>query len=60
MNSQQQINEMIKQENPKHCNMILLSFGMDGECVWSKIIKPAPPRVNMKLEARPENISCVT
>lgn len=48
------MNEMIKQENPKHCNMIRLSFGIEGECVWSRIMKPAPPRVNMKLEARPE------
>jgi len=53
MKSQQQMNEMSKHENPKHCNMILLSLGREGEWVWSRIMNPAPPKVNIKLEASP-------
>ena len=55
MNIQQQKKEMRRQANPISCSIIRFNFGMDEECVWSKIMNPAPPNVNMKLEARPGN-----
>ena len=53
MNIQQQKKEIKRQAKPISCSIIRFNFGIDGECVWSKIINPAPPSVNMKLEARP-------
>ena len=46
---------LLKKEREKielttNCNMSLLNFGVSGLWVWSRIIIPAPPRVNMKLD----------
>ena len=53
MNTQQQPKLMTMQANPTNWSIILLSFGVVGLCVWSRIIMPAPPRLNMKLLASP-------
>lgn len=53
MKIQQQKKEMRRQAKPISCNIMRFNLGIDDEWVWSKIMKPAPPNVNMKLEARP-------
>lgn len=52
---------VVKKETKMHRNAteiskILFSFGVDGLCVLSKMMKPSPPREKRKLEARPSMI----
>lgn len=58
MKIQHVINEIIMHKNPIDIKIILLSFGVEGLCVWSKTIKPNPPMVNKKLEANPSIMYC--
>ena len=58
MNTQQQPKLMTIAANPTNWRRILLSLGVLGLWVWSRIIIPAPPRLNMKLLARPSMMYC--
>ena len=53
MNTQQHPKLISMAANPTNCSIILLSLGVLGLCVWSRMIIPAPPRLNMKLLASP-------
>lgn len=44
--------------NPTEINSILFSLGVDGLCVWSKMMKPNPPMEKRKLDARPSMMYC--
>lgn len=53
MNIQVVKNETKIQRNATEISKILFSFGVEGLCVRSNIMKPSPPRVNRKLDASP-------
>lgn len=46
-------NDISIDANPTQNISTLLSFGITGAFVWSKMTNPRPPRVNRKLEANP-------
>lgn len=56
MNIQHVIKETTILMNPTHIKRILLSFGVDGLCVCSSTMKPKPPKVKRKLDAKPSII----
>lgn len=53
MNEKHDPNDTKMHTNPTNISKILFSFGVVGLCVLSITMKPIPPSVNMKLEARP-------
>ena len=56
MNIQQHEKETRRAEKPISWSIILLSFGIPAEWVWSRTMKPSPPRRNMKLDDRPSTM----
>lgn len=53
INTQHAINETVTQINPTAIRRILFNFGVVGLCVWSRITKPKPPKVNRNEDANP-------
>lgn len=51
-------NERRTAVNPTQSNKMRFRRGSNGLFTWSRIIKPIPPRVNMKLDARPSIMYC--